>query len=280
MVSDRPIRVAAFSRARSACSAWIRAVCSVIVAVTNGLPSRSAPIQLPNRRNAGASGAIDPDASPCSATVERPVHTRRQAEQRLVEHRRARSHLIQRLHGLAAKRRGTPEQVDLLAEPPPGLGMRRCAEAGAVEGVELGADAAQRLGDRPPPGLGRMRRQDRCTSSRPSSSPRRCGPIACPRRGHGSCEGLAHWLGTGVALAQRADPLVLLGQVRQVEIHSEGARDRLGTRPAASWPPAPLCPHRPSLRRQPQVGRIRIEPARGDHAMAQVLHVVEQILAA
>ena len=46
-VSARPIRVAAFSSARSACSAWICAVCMVTWAVTNGLPSRSAPIQLP-----------------------------------------------------------------------------------------------------------------------------------------------------------------------------------------------------------------------------------------
>ena len=46
-VSDRPILTVAFSSARSACSAWIRAACSVTAAVTNGFPSRSAPIQLP-----------------------------------------------------------------------------------------------------------------------------------------------------------------------------------------------------------------------------------------
>ena len=46
-VSDRPILTVAFSSARRACSAWIRAACSVTAAVTNGFPSRSAPIQLP-----------------------------------------------------------------------------------------------------------------------------------------------------------------------------------------------------------------------------------------
>ncbi len=47
MVSDRPILVVAFSSARSTWSAWIVAVSRVTWAVTNGLPSRSAPTQLP-----------------------------------------------------------------------------------------------------------------------------------------------------------------------------------------------------------------------------------------
>ena len=66
-MSARPIRSVAFSSARSTCSAWIPAVCFVTSAVTNGLPSRSAPIQLPNRRNGGAAEATRPDAGPLSA---------------------------------------------------------------------------------------------------------------------------------------------------------------------------------------------------------------------
>ena len=66
-VRARPMRVAAFSRARSTWSAWISAVSLVTCAVTNGLPSRSAPTQLPNRRNAGAAAGACPDAGPCSA---------------------------------------------------------------------------------------------------------------------------------------------------------------------------------------------------------------------
>ena len=46
-VSARPIRVVAFSSARSTWSAWMTAVSRVTWAVTNGLPSRSAPTQLP-----------------------------------------------------------------------------------------------------------------------------------------------------------------------------------------------------------------------------------------
>ena len=52
-VSARPILPVVFSSARSTWSAWIVAVSRVTCAVTNGLPSRSAPTQLPNRRKAG-----------------------------------------------------------------------------------------------------------------------------------------------------------------------------------------------------------------------------------
>ena len=52
-VSARPILVVAFSSARSTWSAWIVAVSRVTCAVTNGLPSLSAPTQLPNRMKAG-----------------------------------------------------------------------------------------------------------------------------------------------------------------------------------------------------------------------------------
>ncbi len=66
-VRPRPILAVAFSSARSTCSAWITAVCLVTSGVTNGLPSRSAPIQLPYRRNATAAGAACPEAGPVSA---------------------------------------------------------------------------------------------------------------------------------------------------------------------------------------------------------------------
>ncbi len=56
-VRARPTLMVAFSSARSAWSAWIAAASLVTWAVTVGLPSRSAPTQLPNRRHAGATGA-------------------------------------------------------------------------------------------------------------------------------------------------------------------------------------------------------------------------------
>ncbi len=56
-VSARPIRLVAFSSARSAWSAWITAASLVTWAVTRGFPSRSAPTQLPNRRKGGLIGA-------------------------------------------------------------------------------------------------------------------------------------------------------------------------------------------------------------------------------
>ncbi len=61
-VSERPMRVVAFSSASSTCSAWMAMVSSVTFAVTEGLPSRSPPTQLPNLRNDAAhprSGSSD-----------------------------------------------------------------------------------------------------------------------------------------------------------------------------------------------------------------------------
>ncbi len=63
-VSARPILVQARSRARNAWSAWITAASRVTPAVTDGLPSRSAPTQLPNRKNAGTAVGSTPLAAP------------------------------------------------------------------------------------------------------------------------------------------------------------------------------------------------------------------------
>ena len=60
-VRARPIRTVAVSSARRMWSAWMVAVSRVTWAVTNGLPSRSAPTQLPKRRNA-STGVADPAA--------------------------------------------------------------------------------------------------------------------------------------------------------------------------------------------------------------------------
>ena len=48
--------------------------------------------------------------------------------------------------------------------------------------------------------------------------------------GYRGRQGFADRLGTAVALAQCPDPLMLLRQVRQVKIDSEGTGDRLGAR--------------------------------------------------
>ena len=75
-VSARPILVVAFSRARRMWSAWIVAVSRVTWAVTNGLPSRSAPTQLPNRRYADTGEAPAAHGAGASGRRTRPARGR------------------------------------------------------------------------------------------------------------------------------------------------------------------------------------------------------------
>src|ERR1035441_8197018 len=105
------------------------AVSLVTWAVTKGLPSRSAPTQLPKRRNAGTAdaaggacaGGRPPPAPP--GLIERAVQGGRHDEERLVERGHDCAHLVDRLHGLVAQRRREPQQVDLLSQPAPDLGL-------------------------------------------------------------------------------------------------------------------------------------------------------------
>ena len=69
-VSARPIRSVTVSSAASACCAWMIAVSLVTCAVTNGLPSRSPPTQLPKRRNAGAAAGTRPQAAPVEHVIQ------------------------------------------------------------------------------------------------------------------------------------------------------------------------------------------------------------------
>ena len=70
-----------------------------------------------------------------------------------------------------------------------------------------------------------------CISRSASSSVPRSWPISSSAARHG----LALWLAAGVAVAERTDPLVLLGEVDQMEVDGERASDQLGAvqRPAA-----------------------------------------------
>ena len=90
-------------------------------------------------------------------------------------------------------------------------------------------------------------------------------PEAGDRRG----QRLADGCGSGVALAQGADPLLFLGQVGQMEVDSERSGYRLG--PAER----PAVDQRGDL----VVGFRAGRQPRGDDPMPQILDVIEQVLA-
>ena len=108
--------------------------------------------------------------------------------------------------------------------------MRSCTEMGAIETVKLRADAAQCLGHGAPSGLGRMCGQDRVHLKTIEQLAAAVRPDGLAEALHGGSERLAHRLSTAIALAQGADPLVLLRQVGQMEIDSERPGNRFGAR--------------------------------------------------
>jgi hypothetical protein len=216
--------------------------------------------------------------------VERPVDAGHEPEQGLVERRHHRPDLVKRGHPGHPELRGPPQQVDLLAQPPPQLGPARrhrgarlhLTRAVIVDRGEQPADAAQRGDDRPAPRLGRVRGEDRVHDE-----------VAEERVEVGAALLNGNPLGrVGQRLARRrvarvpapqgAYPLLLFGQVDQVEVDREGARDLL----------CPVSGPGPDQRRDRVggVGRGRRRavghPPGVDHRVPQPLHVREQVCAA
>ena len=253
------------------------AVSLVTWAVTNGLPSRSAPTQLPNRRNAGLGVPSLP------RLVQRPVHPRRHLEQRLVERGHHGAHLVDGRHGPGAQRRGAPQQVDLLAQPALDIRLLGRAEPGIVQAGEQVADPAQRGGHRPAPRLGGVRGEYR-VHPEPAEQVIELGQALVPAQlADRGGQRLAHRGVARVPLPQRPHPVQFLGQVGQVEVDGERPGHQLGPvqRPAGHQR-GDLVPGRVRVRAraQPRTRAAGLPAAGVDHRVPQPLGVVQQLLAA
>ena len=93
--------------------------------------------------------------------VEGAKNLGRHAEQRLVEDRHERPHLVERTHVRGAHLGRPPEGVDLFAETPFGVGALRVRRPRVVQPLELVAHAPDGGHDRAPARLGRVGREDR-----------------------------------------------------------------------------------------------------------------------
>ncbi len=216
--------------------------------------------------------------------VERPVDAGHEPEQRLVERRHHRADLVKRGHPGHPELRRPPQQVDLLAQPPPQLGgagrhrgaRLHLAREVVVDRGEQPADAAERGDDRAAARLGRVRGEhrvhDQLAKQRVQVGASLLGGDPLGRVG----QRLARRRVARVAAAQGAHPLLLFGQVDQVKVDREGARDllRAVTRPG------------PDQRRD-RVGGLRRRrrrpvghPPGVDHRVPQPLDVRQQVRAA
>jgi hypothetical protein len=254
-VSERPILVVAFSSARG----------HERVAV----PVPADPAAEPQER--GCLRRHRPGQLTHEGAVQRPVHARGQPEERLVEDSDSGTYLVQRLHRLAAQRRGAPQQVDFLTEPAQRLSPVGGAQLSVIKRIELPADPAQRLGNRAPPSLSGVRGEHRMHLEPGHQLGARAFSHRRTEGGHRGGKGFPHRLGAGISLAQCPDPLVLLGQVGQVKVDREGTRHgrRPGQRPARDE------------RRDLIAGLVAlvaggVAAAGRDHPVAQFLDIVEQ----
>ncbi len=93
---------------------------------------------------------------PVERRVERAVEPGRGREERRVEEHERRAHLVERRRPLLAEVGRAPQDGDLLAQPPPQLGVTGRGEARVVQIVEQGVDAAKGKEDGTPSCLSRM----------------------------------------------------------------------------------------------------------------------------
>ncbi len=221
--------------------------------------------------------ARDGRGAPCVAVeqpvVEPPVHLGERAEERGVEDTHRRLDLVDD-RGLAlADRRGAPHGVDLGDEPAVVLGERRAA---GTHGVALGqqrGDAADGTGHRAAAGLRGVRRQHGAELEALEAAQRLVPPDLLGELGERLRQRVVDGARRrgGLTLPQHADAVVLLGEVRQVEVAGEGPGDLLG-----------------ALEREAgdDVGRLGqrraavVRPVGADGQLAQPLDVVQQVLPA
>ncbi len=162
--------------------------------------------------------------------VDAAVHVRHRGEERLVEDGHDRAHLVGGRGLLGAQRRRAPEGVDLLEHAALRAARLGPAADGAVVLLEKRGEPADAGGDRPPSGLGGVRGEDGVEPQ--ALQPLQRGLLADlsgqVREGRGDGVGGILALRTGVALAEDAHALVLLGEVHQVEVAGERAGDLVG----------------------------------------------------
>ena len=183
-----------------------------------GLPSWSPPIQVPKRSGARRAGSRSP-------VVARAA--RRRVEQALLEEPEPVADLVDDPRPPRAHLVGLPEERHLLGE----RGSTAVARRGAASGRRARASsrASRRCAceDGAARRLGRMRRQDEL--ERDAARPRRAAPsldAGLPSRANASVERLARDALLVLVLAPPAQAVVLLREVRELEVEAERAQDR------------------------------------------------------
>ena len=160
--------------------------------------------------------------------VERAHQLRNDSKQRLVEDGHERTHLVQGLHVRCADLRRQPQPIDLLDEPSLGVDALGVGDAGIVEALELVAHAPDRGDHGTAPRLGGVRREYRLDLERRDELLEALAAQLGLQRADARLQRLRQRFRSAVALADDPRPMVLLGEIRQVEVAGKRARHLLG----------------------------------------------------
>ncbi len=188
--------------------------------------------------------------------VHLPVDGRERREDRLVEQREHRAHLVQRLGPVRPDRVRTPQPRDLLAHPALDLTLLGDPERPVLLLLEQRADPPQVLHDRAPLRLGGVGGQH---GGDPEVAHRR--RIHVERR-----DRVAHRLPRAAPFAQGPDAVPLLGQVDQLEVARERPDHVFG---------AVQVERRDQIRHAPPAG-VRGPAAVRDRGLAERLDLAQE----
>ena len=209
------------------------AACSVISAVTFGLPSRSPPIHEPSRANARTAGAVVPAASASSQSSRRRYTSGRvsaSVDSKTLSTVRTSSRTV----GLASRSGAVRHSVSIspsslrsfsASDMPPTLRESRSATSSAIRRIE--AETARRRAS-----VGCAVRTGRNSISASRWRATSCADLLRELRDRGRqgvVRGQVVRQEARLTLAQHADAVVLLGGVGQVEVARERPGDLLGT---------------------------------------------------
>ena len=174
-----------------------------------------------------------------------PVQVRRGREERRVEEDHRRADLVERGRARLAQIGRSPQERDLLAKVAAHLGVVGGCQARVVQTVEQRVDRGAVPRGRSAAALPWDGLSARARCGDPPSGRRRHHPA--PGRGaadHGLVEQIVEGLGRGARPApELPHPLLLLGQVDELEVDREGAGERWRSRrPRATRAPRPARP--------------------------------------
>ena len=160
--------------------------------------------------------------------AECPHELRHDAEERFVEDRGERAHLVERLHMRRPQLRGAPQDVHFLDQAAPSVSALGVGDAWIIQTLQLLTDPTDGGHHSPPAGFGRVRREDGMDLERRDElvDPLTAEPGAQLR--HGGRDRFRDGL-AAVTLADHPRAVVLLGEVGEVEITREGASHHLRT---------------------------------------------------